>query len=51
MSLPLSGISVVEYSTGMAGRLAGLLLADQGATVIVSRAYSCWQGTRLVGGA
>src|SRR5271168_228737 len=38
MSLPLSGISVVEYSTGMAGRLAGLLLADQGATVIVSRA-------------
>ncbi len=37
MSLPLSGISVVEYSTGMAGRLAGLLLADQGATVIVCR--------------
>ncbi|MGF6899335.1 CoA transferase [Paraburkholderia sp. GAS348] len=35
--LPLSGISVVECSTGMAGRLAGLLLADQGATVIVCR--------------
>jgi crotonobetainyl-CoA:carnitine CoA-transferase CaiB-like acyl-CoA transferase len=35
--LPLSGISVVEYSIGMAGRLAGLLLADQGATVIVCR--------------
>lgn len=35
--LPLSGISVVEYSTGLAGRLTGLLLADQGATVIVCR--------------
>ena len=35
--LPLSGISVVEYSTGMAGRLAGMLLADQGATVLVCR--------------
>jgi crotonobetainyl-CoA:carnitine CoA-transferase CaiB-like acyl-CoA transferase len=35
--LPLSGLSVAEYSTGMAGRLAGLLLADQGATVIICR--------------
>ena len=35
--LPLSGISVVEYGTGLAGRLAGLLLADQGATVFVCR--------------
>ena len=35
--LPLSGLSVVEYSTGMAGRLAGLLLADQGAIVAICR--------------
>jgi crotonobetainyl-CoA:carnitine CoA-transferase CaiB-like acyl-CoA transferase len=35
--LPLSGLSVAEYSSGMAGRLAGLLLADQGATVVICR--------------
>src|SRR5271163_483538 len=35
--LPLSGLSVAECSTGLAGRLAGLLLADQGATVVICR--------------
>jgi crotonobetainyl-CoA:carnitine CoA-transferase CaiB-like acyl-CoA transferase len=35
--LPLEGVCVLERSTGFAGRLAGLLLADQGATVIIGR--------------
>ena len=35
--MPLGGIYVVEYSSGVAGRLAGLLLADQGATVVIGR--------------
>ncbi len=35
--LPLEGIYVIEHSASLAGRLAGLLLADQGATVVVSR--------------
>ena len=36
-TMPLGGIYVVEYSSGLAGRLAGLLLADQGATVAIGR--------------
>ena len=36
-AMPLEGIYVVEYSAGLAGRLTGLLLADQGATVVIGR--------------
>jgi len=36
-TMPLGGIYVVEYSAGLAGRLTGLLLADQGATVVIGR--------------
>jgi crotonobetainyl-CoA:carnitine CoA-transferase CaiB-like acyl-CoA transferase len=35
---PLSGIRVIERSATLSGRLAGLLLADQGAEVLVERA-------------
>lgn len=34
---PLQGLYVQEHSTGLAGRLTGLLLADQGATVTICR--------------
>jgi hypothetical protein len=35
---PLQGLRVIERSTVLSGRLAGLLLADQGAEVFVERA-------------
>ena len=37
-TLPLAGIRVIERSHLLSGRLAGLLLADQGAEVFVERA-------------
>lgn len=37
-SSPLHGITVHEHSAGLAGRLTGLLLSDQGATVVIRRA-------------
>ena len=35
--LPYGGIRVIELSTTLSGRLAGLLFADQGAEVVVAR--------------
>src|SRR5438105_303345 len=37
---PLQGIRVIERSATLSGRLAGLLLADQGAGVFVERGAS-----------
>jgi crotonobetainyl-CoA:carnitine CoA-transferase CaiB-like acyl-CoA transferase len=36
-TLPLQGVRVYEQSQTLAGRLAGLLLADQGAEVYAAR--------------
>ncbi len=36
-TMPLGGINIVEHSSGLGERLAGLLLADQGATVVIGR--------------
>ena len=41
---PLLGVRVVERSATLSGRLAGLLLADQGADVFVERGASATQG-------
>jgi hypothetical protein len=38
--LPYSGIRIIELSNTLAGRLAGLLFADQGAEVLVVRENS-----------
>ena len=35
--LPYAGIRIVELSKTVAGRLAGLLFADQGAEVLIGR--------------
>jgi crotonobetainyl-CoA:carnitine CoA-transferase CaiB-like acyl-CoA transferase len=37
LTAPLQGVLVHERSSGLAGRLAGLLLADQGASVVACR--------------
>ncbi len=41
---PLQGVRVIERSTLLSGRLAGLLLADQGAEVFVERAAGATPG-------
>ena len=41
---PLVGVRVIERSATLSGRLAGLLLADQGAEVFVERSASAAQG-------
>jgi crotonobetainyl-CoA:carnitine CoA-transferase CaiB-like acyl-CoA transferase len=52
--LPYQGIRIIEQSTTLTGRLAGLLFADQGAEVFVERAaggppgeqMAIWTGRR-----
>lgn len=36
-AMALKGVRVIEYASGLAGRTAGLLLADQGASVVICR--------------